>query len=52
MVIYSVVNTLTELNTVNQVRITIEGEVRDVFNEYASLGGFIEKNYDIISYEE
>ena len=52
VVIYSIVNTLTELNTVNQVRITINGKVREVFNEYANLGGFIERNYDIISYEE
>lgn len=52
VVVYSIVNTLTELSTVNQVRITIDGEVRDVFNEYADISGFIERNYDIMSYEE
>ncbi|MBE5935081.1 MAG: hypothetical protein E7262_04745 [Lachnospiraceae bacterium] len=52
VVIYSIVNSLTELNTVNQVRITVNGEVKEIFNEYANLGGFLERNYDIISYGE
>ena len=52
VVVYSLVNTLTELNTVNQVRITINGEILDTYNEKIKLSNFIEKNYDIISYEE
>ena len=52
VVVYSLVNTLTELSSVNQVRITINGESISTYAEKVKLDGFIEKNYDIISYEE
>jgi germination protein M len=51
-VVYSVVNTLTELGTVNQVRITINGELVEKYGEHVRLDDLLEKNYDIISYEK
>lgn len=49
VVIYSVVNTLTELKTVNQVKFTVNGEEREVYNDYAKMNGCIERSYDIIN---
>ena len=49
VVIYSVVNSLTELKTVNQVKITVNGEEREVYNDYAKMSGFMERNYDIVN---
>ena len=50
--VYSLVNTLTELTSVNQVRITINGANVSTYADKVKIDGFIEKNYDIISYEE
>ena len=49
VIIYSVVNSLTELNTVNQVRLTVEGQILDVYSEYSSMASTLERNYDIIN---
>lgn len=49
VVIYSVVNSLTDLKTVNQVKITVNGEVREVYNDYAKMDGCIERSYDIVN---
>ena len=49
VVIYSVVNTLTELKTVNQVKFTVNGEEREIYNDYAKMNGCIERSYDIIN---
>lgn len=49
VIIYSIVNSLTELTTVNQVKITVDGEVLDVYSEYSKMSGILERNYDIIN---
>ena len=49
--IYSIVNSLTELNTVNQVRITINGDKKDVYIDYCDISGLIDKDYNIINHD-
>lgn len=49
VVIYSIVNTLTELKNINQVKITVNGEEREVYNDYVNISGCIERNYDIVN---
>lgn len=49
VIVYSIVNSLTELTTVNQVKITVNGEVLDVYSEYSKMSGVLERNYDIIN---
>lgn len=49
VVIYSIVNSLTELKNINQVKITVNGEEREVYNDYVNISGCIERNYDIIN---
>ncbi len=45
--IYSVVNTLCEIPSVNQVLITVNGERIDYFNGSFYMNKFFEKNYEI-----
>ena len=49
VIVYSIVNSLTELNSVNQVRLTVEGKVLDVYSEYSDMSSTLERNYDIIN---
>lgn len=46
--IYSVVNTLTELPTVNKVQFSIDGEQVLLYNDTINLGEVFERNLDLI----
>lgn len=48
IIIYSVVNTLTEISKVNKVQISVEGENEINFMENISLNNIFERNLDII----
>jgi len=46
-VIYSIVNTVTELPTVNEVVITINGKMEKYYQNKVRIDGFISKNYEL-----
>lgn len=46
-VIYSIVNTLTELPTVNEVMITINGDMKTYYQSKVRIDGFITRNYEL-----
>ena len=50
--IYSVVNSLVELNHVNKVQITINGETNIMFRESVSLSTVFERNLNIVTTAE
>lgn len=50
--IYSVVNSLVELNNVNKVQITINGETNIMFRESVSLSTVFERNLNIVTTAE
>lgn len=50
--IYSIVNSLAELNNVNKVQITINGETNIMFRESVSLGTVFERNLNIVTTAE
>ena len=52
MAIYSVVNSLVELNNVNKVQITINGETNIMFRESVSLSTVFERNLNIVTTAE
>ena len=47
--IYSVVNSLMELNNVNKVQISINGETDIMFRESVSLTTLFERNLDLVT---
>lgn len=47
--IYSIVNSLTELSTVKQVQIRVNGSQEAVFRDKIPLNGTFERNYDYIT---
>lgn len=46
-VIYSIVNTLTELSTVNEVMITVNGDIKEYYQNKVRLDSFLSKKYDL-----
>lgn len=48
MTIYSIVNTLTELNNVNKVQFLIEGTVRDEYKGHIDFNALFQANLDLI----
>lgn len=48
VVIYSIVNSLVELQTVNKVQFTIEGEVKKMFRDKIPFDSFFERNLEIV----
>lgn len=46
--IYSLVNSLVELNNVNKVQISIDGETKKIYKESISLDKLFERNFDIV----
>lgn len=46
--IYSLVNSLVELNNVNKVQISLEGETNLIYKESISLDKPLERNFDIV----
>ena len=52
MTLYSVVNSLCSLPTINRVQILINGEKQDVYRETIDISNTLERNLDIIEKEE
>ncbi len=50
--IYSVVNTLSELSTINKVQFSIDGEQALTYNETLDFSGVFERNLDIVNDNE
>lgn len=50
--IYSIVNSLVELPSVNKVQFLINGEIKDFFRENIEFNGVFDRNLDIIMTEE
>ena len=48
MAIYSVVNTLVELSTINKVQFSIDGEQVLTYNDSVNFGESFERNLDIV----
>ncbi len=48
VVIYSIVNSLTELSTVSKVQITVDGESKGVYRKKFSLSNLYERNLDYV----
>lgn len=48
MTIYSIVNTLTELNKINKVQFLIEGTVRDEYKGHIDFNALFQANLDLI----
>lgn len=48
VVIYSVVNSLVELSTINKVQFTINGEIKKNYREGISFDGLFERNLDLV----
>lgn len=48
VIIYSVVDSLVELSTINKVQITINGEVKKTYREDISLDSMFERNLDLV----
>ncbi|QHQ62685.1 hypothetical protein Ana3638_19475 [Anaerocolumna sedimenticola] len=48
VVIYSIVNSLVELSTINKVQFTINGEVKKNYREDLSLDNLFERNLDLV----
>lgn len=46
--VYSLVNSLMELNNVNKVQLSIDGETKVVYRESISLENPLERNYEIV----
>ncbi|MBR1693232.1 MAG: GerMN domain-containing protein [Lachnospiraceae bacterium] len=46
--VYSLVNSLVELNNINKVQISIEGETKIVYKEQISLENPLERNFEIV----
>ncbi len=49
VVLYSVVNSLDELSTINKVQFTIDGSAKKTFQEDIPFDGLFERNLDLIS---
>ncbi len=49
VVLYSVVNSLDELSTINKVQFTIDGSTKKTFQEDIPFDGLFERNLDLIS---
>ena len=52
VVIYSIVNSLTELSTINKVQISVNGETNMVLRESRSLDKLYERNPELIAAKE
>lgn len=50
--VYSIVNSLVELPTINKVQFTIEGEKQGKFRETISFDGFFERKLDLIEVDK
>ncbi len=48
VVIYSIVNSLDELSTINKIQFTIDGEVKKNYREGISFDGLFERNLDLV----
>lgn len=48
VIIYSIVNSLVELSTINKVQFTINGEVKKSYREEISLDKLYERNLDLV----
>ncbi|MDO5519635.1 MAG: GerMN domain-containing protein [bacterium] len=48
LVIYSIVNSLTNLSTINKVKFTIDGEATKAYGTVANFDQFFEMNYNLI----
>lgn len=48
IVIYSVVNSLVELSSINKVQFTIDGTVKKIYREDIPLDGFFERNLELV----
>ncbi len=48
VVIYSIVNSLDELSTINKVQFTINGEVKKSYREDIAFDGLFERNLDLV----
>lgn len=52
MTIYSIVNTLTELNKINKVQFLIEGTVREEYKGHIDFNALFQANLDLIKKEQ
>jgi len=48
VIIYSVVNSLDELSTINKVQFTINGDIKKNYREGIAFDGFFERNLDLV----
>ena len=49
MIIYSIVDSLTELDTINTVQIAVNGKTDITYRDKMSLGEYYKKNLDLVT---